>query len=130
VDERDVDREEAAQARAQGDDHERGVEGGQRVGEAEQHQADAEHDDAGADHALRAEAVDEPAEQRAEDRRLHLLQRRRAGERGLAPAALALQHREVGAEGLRHQARLEHLQARARGDHVPAVEQPLHVRSI
>src|SRR5882672_3393506 len=122
VDERDVDREEAAQARAEGDDDERGVEGGKRVGEAEQHQAAAEHDHADADDALRAEAVDDPAENGAEDRHLHLLQRRRARERGLAPAALFLQHRDVGAEGLRHQRRLEKLQAGAGADHVPSVE--------
>ena len=72
--------------------------------------------------ALRAEAVDDPAEHRAEDRALHLLQRRRAGERGLAPAALVLQHRDVGAEGLVHQPRLQELQAATRADHVPAVE--------
>ena len=57
-----------------------------------------------------------------EQGRLHRLHRGRAGQRRLAPAALVDQRREVRAEGLVEQRRLHELQAAARGDHSPAVE--------
>ena len=53
---------------------------------------------------------------------LHLLERRRAGERGLVPAAVVLQHRDVAAEGVVQQPGLQELQAATRADHLPAVE--------
>src|SRR6266851_816237 len=122
--------DDEGERQADRDHDEGGVEARQRVGAAEEHQPAAEHQHAHADHALRPEAVDEPAEDRAEDRDLHLLQRRRARERGLAPAALLLQHRDVGAEGLGHEAGLEELQPRAGCDHVPAVENAPHAGRI
>src|ERR1044071_5552766 len=57
VDERDVDREEAAHARAERDDDERRVELEQRVDERKRDEAQAEQHYAEADQALRAEAV-------------------------------------------------------------------------
>ena len=126
VDQRDVDREEAAEARADRHHDEGAVELEQGLDLAEQHEADAEHHHADADQPLRAEAVDDPAEHRAEDRGFHLVQGRRARQRGLAPAAVVAQHRDVRAEGLHQQRRLQELQAAAGGDHVPAVEDPLH----
>jgi hypothetical protein len=122
VDERHVEREEAAQARAERDHDERAVKSGQRLHQAEQAQAGAEHHHAGAHEHPGAEAVDEPAEHRTEQRDLHLLQRRRARQRGLAPALLVGEHRQVGAEGLRHQPGLQELQAGGRAHHPPAVE--------
>ena len=88
----------------------------------EQHEAAAEHQHAEADHALRAEAVHDPAQQRTDDRAFHLLQRRRARELGLVPAAIVLQHRDVAAEGVVQQPGLDQLQAAAGPDHLPAVE--------
>jgi hypothetical protein len=123
VDERHVQRKEPAQAGAERDQDKGGVELEQRLDPAEQHEAAAEEQHAQADHALRPEAVHYPAQQRPEDRRLHLLQRRRARERRLAPAAVVLQHRHVAAEGVVQQACLQELQAAARPDHLPAVEE-------
>ena len=81
-----------------------------------------EGDDAGAYHALRPEAIDHPAEHRAEYGGLHRLQHRRTRERGLAPAQFLGQDGEVDAKRLMQQGRLQELDAATRGDHAPAVE--------
>src|SRR5688572_33325468 len=69
----------AEHARAERDDHERRVEAGQRIDLAQEHETEAESKNAGADDALRPEAVDRPSEQRAEQRGLGRLQRGCAG---------------------------------------------------
>ncbi len=127
VDERNVERKEAAASGAERDDDERAVEAGQGVDLREQDQPQAEDHDAGAHEGARAEAIEQPAQHRAEHGGFHLVQRRGARERGLAPAALVGEHRHVGAEGLHHQAGLQELQAARGPDHLPAVEQGFHV---
>ena len=105
--ERDVERKEAAQARAERDDDERAVERGQRLHLRKDAQPQSEHEDACAHEHFRAEAIEQPPEHRAEQRDFHLLKRGRARERGFAPALLVSEDREVGAERLRHEPRLQ-----------------------
>jgi hypothetical protein len=122
VDDRDVDRKEAAEAGAERDDDEGGIEAAKRIDLAEEDEAEPERDDADANHSSRAEPVDDPSERRSEQRRLHRLHRGGAGERCLAPAAFGDQCSEVGAERLVEQRRLHELETAACGNHPPAVE--------
>ena len=98
----------AAQAGAERDDDEGAVELRQRLHLGQQAQPGAEHHHAGAHEDLGAEAVEQPAEHRPEQRHPSA-ERGGAGERGLAPVLLLGEHGEVGAERLRDQAGLQEL---------------------
>jgi len=122
VDDRHIDREEAAQARPEGDDEERPIEPDQRLDLAEEHEPDPEGDHADPDHALRPEPVDDPAKRRTQHGGLHRLQRGCAGQGGLAPAELGREERKIRAEGLVQQPSLQELDAAPGSHHPPAVE--------
>ena len=115
---------EAAQAGAYRDQREGEVKAQQRIHLAEQHEADAEHQDAYAEDDARPETIHQPALQGAEDAALDPGQGEGAGQQGLAPAEIPLQHHQIGAVGLHEQGGGQPMQAAAGGDDPPAVKHP------
>ena len=122
VDDGRVQREEAAEARAQRDQQHGAVEAEQRLDPAQGEEAQPHHDDAGADQLARAVAVDDPAENRPDQRSLGRLQRGGGRDRCPAPPLLDGQRSEIGTERLVQEPGLEELQPGAGGDHLPAME--------
>ena len=122
VHDRDRDAHTPAEARAERHHQKGDVERQQRVNPAQHQKAEPEDDYPGRHHLPRPETVDKPTLDRAEQPAFDHLDRERGRKRSPAPPELALEHHDVGAEGVKHEPAEQRRDGEAAADDPPAVE--------